>query len=64
MSLEIFFHVLKILGIIAVCFVGFIALNLLAMWQATWGMSQEEKDRFFKYIEENGILGHDDDFWP
>ena len=57
-------EILKILGTILLCVVGFILLNVFAYLQVTWNMTPEEKEKFDEYIKENGILGHDDDFWP
>lgn len=45
---------------------GFIAafaiLHVLAWYQATWDMTEEQKDKLLEYISENGFYGGDD--WP
>ena len=37
-----------------------IALTMMGWVQATWNMTDEEKEELSKYIQENGFLGHDD----
>ena len=60
--IDTFIEILKVIGVCLLAFGGLILLNIIAILQVTWNMSQEEKDNLFNYIKENGIIGHDDEF--
>ena len=62
--METFLEILKVIGGILLLIMGFILINVLGYTQATWDMTPEEKKAYDKYIEENGILGGDDDSFP
>lgn len=54
---------LKLAGAVLGALAAFAGLQVLAFWQATRGMTDEEKDRLLAYIEERGLLASlfDDD---
>lgn len=56
--------VLKFIAAVLLGLGGLVVYMMLGYLQATWGMSPEEKKDFDKYIEENGIMGADDDNFP
>lgn len=55
---------LKFIAAVLLGLGGLVVFMMLGYLQATWAMSPEEKDDFVKYIQENGILGADDDNFP
>lgn len=46
-------NLLIALGIIAFCIGAFVIIMLMSYFQVTYDMTDEERERFLKYIEEN-----------